>query len=497
MRRFQVSLSSELPTVPAWRRYAPWIAVAISGAMMAYRFSRIDLSPFIMDEAYFVDGAGWALASPITGSVPVHYGPAPVWFYGVAQLFVGRSPVMNIAAMCLAMTLAQLFFVIAVARALKLPPLALALLLAFVAASPYQFFWSRLAWNQLSDACAFAAVALFVGKRPLTVLRMLAIGGLLGLALSSHPISAGFIAAMGLVIGFEHRRDLKQLAKLAAAGTGAVLAVNVPWFVDMILHPWPDLGPRPERPLGAILEDVGNRVLNEVRPASMDGLQYFFDTEWGRFVRTLGWPFPPETLAHWLFVALVVISAAALVAAMLAGSPEHRKLAALTACTVALSAVYFSHLQLAPHPHYDFPVSWVAAAAVALALSMSWKYRAAAIGVGAFVAALAIIQFDVILQWRGLIERENGMRNMHYSTPVGQLSKVVNEACSWPFQVNLRNQTLILAKPLEYLLKTEPLCAGKSVRLCGWNCPPTSPEARTFALRYDAPQGASVALVPE
>jgi hypothetical protein len=491
-----VTGAAPLAPADARLRFAAWGLLLIPVAMLAYRLVRIDLSPFIMDEAYFLDGAGWALASPITGSTPVHYGPAVVWFFGVAQFLVGKSPLASIAAMCVTMTVAHLAFGIAVGRALKLKPLAFAAFLAFLAASPYQFFWSRLAWNQLPDACAFAAVAMVISVRPLTVSRMAIIGVLLGLALSAHPISAAFIAAVGLLVAVDHRHDLKQLVKLGATGVAAILAVNVPWFVDMVLRPWPPLEKHPSRPLPAVFADVGVRMLDELRPASLSGIQYFFDAEWGHFVRALDWPAQPELVAQWLFIALVVLCAIGLVAAAF-GERSERRLALLTVATFVSSAMYFSYLQIGPHPHYNFPVSWIAPAAVALVLSVSGRRRTTAIAAGTVVAVMAVIQFGFILQWRGVVAREGGVRCLHYSTPVGQLRTVVNEACSWPSPVQVRNQTMILPKPLEYLLKTEPLCEGKHVQVCGWACPPPAPGTQSFALRYAAPFGASVTLVPE
>jgi hypothetical protein len=468
---------------------------AVATAMFLYRFVRLDLSPFIMDEAYFLDGAGWALASPITGSTPVHYGPAPVWFYGIAQALVGRSPLASIAAMCFVMTLSHAAFGIAVGRALGLRPIAFALLLAFIAASPYQFFWSRLAWNQLPDVCAFGAAALIIGHAQLSLLRMGLVALLLGLGLSAHPISVAFMVAVALLIAWDHRRDLKRLASLVLVGVAGIVLVNVPWFLDMYLRPWPPLPPRAARPLATVVADVATRVVDEFRPASMSGLEYFFDNEWGHFVQALGWPASPDAVGRWLFFVLLALCAGGIVLAIW-GGPQYRRLAGLTVGTVGLSAVYFSAMQLGPHPHYNFPVSWVAPAAVALLLGAGWKMRCTAVAFGLTVAVIATVQFSLIVQWRSLVAREGGVRCMHYSTPVGQLRSVVNEACSWPWPVQVQNQTLILSKPIEYLYKTEPLCARKPIHLCGWACPPAPSGVQTFTLRYTTPEGASVALMP-
>src|SRR3712207_7521148 len=55
-------------------------------------------------------------------------------------------------------------------------------LLALVASSPYQFFWSRLAWDQMVNVCASWMVVLLCLPGPLGRWRLL----LLGLAIRSE-----------------------------------------------------------------------------------------------------------------------------------------------------------------------------------------------------------------------------------------------------------------------------------------------------------------------
>ena len=69
-----------------WRRAIWGVLVAVAVALMAWRFTRLDLAAFINDEPRFLEGGHdqvrtgrWLSASPLTGTQGVRYGPSVFW----------------------------------------------------------------------------------------------------------------------------------------------------------------------------------------------------------------------------------------------------------------------------------------------------------------------------------------------------------------------------------------------------------------------------------
>src|ERR1700746_900053 len=123
---------------------------AVLGALglLGYRFAHVDLAPCARDEPQFLRAAGdqlrtgrWLSANPLYGNLGLRYGPAAFWFYGVVQAVVGDDPRVAIAAMGLALTLAHLALCFALWRLFGGGAALLAVLIAWVASSPYEFQW--------------------------------------------------------------------------------------------------------------------------------------------------------------------------------------------------------------------------------------------------------------------------------------------------------------------------------------------------------------------
>ena len=127
--------------------------------LLGYRFAHVDLAPFARDEPQFLRAAGdqlrtghWLSANPLYGNLGLRYGPTAFWFYGVEQALLGPDPRVAIVVMGLTVTLAHLGLAFALWRLFGGGPVFLAVLVAWVASSPYQFLWSRLAWDLTSNA---------------------------------------------------------------------------------------------------------------------------------------------------------------------------------------------------------------------------------------------------------------------------------------------------------------------------------------------------------
>ena len=178
--------------------------------LISYRFWHIELAPFARDEPQFLRAAGqqlrsghWLSANPLYGNLGLRYGPAAFWFYGVVQAVAGEDPRVAIVAMGLTLTLAHLGLVFAVWRLFGESAALLAVLIAWVASSPYEFQWSRLAWDLTSNAAVFAAAALLCTYRDLGVGRALALGTVIGLGLATHPMLVPFALAVLAVVAAE------------------------------------------------------------------------------------------------------------------------------------------------------------------------------------------------------------------------------------------------------------------------------------------------------
>src|SRR5262249_36186269 len=147
------------------------------------------------DEPFFLQAAReqlytghWAKTSPIYGSQSFRYGPSVLWFYGVVQWLFGPQPQVAIAAMCAAMGLAHIALAAGLARLFGGGVLLFAVLLAFIGSSPFQFIWSRLAWDQLVNVAAGWAVFWLCAREKLRPRALLPLGLVFGFAISSHPM---------------------------------------------------------------------------------------------------------------------------------------------------------------------------------------------------------------------------------------------------------------------------------------------------------------------
>ena len=215
--------------------------------LLGYRFAHVDLAPFARDEPQFLAArpeqlqtGHWLSANPLYGNLGLRYGATAFWFYGVEQALLGPDPRVAIVAMGLTVTLAHLALAFALWRLFGGGPVFLAVLVAWVASSPYQFLWSRLAWDLTSNAAVFAAAALLCTYRELGVGRALALGTVIGLGISTHPMLVPFAVAAFVVVG----RGAVASRPLGAPRGGGARGLRLPR--ERSLSPLPDA--RADRP---------------------------------------------------------------------------------------------------------------------------------------------------------------------------------------------------------------------------------------------------------
>ena len=158
-------------------------------------------------------------------------------------------------------------------------------------------------------------------------------------------------------------------------------------------------------------------------------------------------------------------------------------------------------LGLDGHVHYQFAVAWVPFFGVA-ALMAAIRRRAPRRGGVALglLGAVALAQFALVVQWTRFVRLHGGTRGATYGTAVGAQVAAMREACAVAEpRIVLLNQTEQYRYPFEYLARTEPACAGRTVIVCEDDpgpfaraCPPDEAGTRVRRLRYAGETGGAL-----
>jgi hypothetical protein len=474
------------------------LAVVAALGMLLYRFAHFDLVSFINDEPHFLTAANeqlrtghWVSASPIQGTQGTTYGPTVLWFYGVVHLLFGEAPQTSILAMCITVTLAHGAVALALTRVFRGDALFFAAMLALVAASPYQFFWSRLAWDQMVNVFASWTVVLLGLPGPLGWIRRVLLGLVLGFAISSHLMVLPLVALTFAVLALEHLRQPRALALTLGPVIAVALLVNLPYLGFLREHP-----PSPPPASGSFSWSLlGEHLLQPARVATTWQLAYFFDQTWPDFLQWVGstgrW-----LLEHagWSTAALLAVSGAGLLLTLRAKEPEPLRVARLALAVWPGYALFYTVRGLNREPHYQFPTWWVVAAGVAGAL-YALRTRNLRLATVATLAVLmgAGLQFLVNVAWMGYARERGGTQGIHSSTPLAAQQGVIRRLCEEARgTVFLENHTTLFPPSLGYVVRTTPACQGLNLHLCRpGGCPPGAPVRR---LRYAAPVGGALVL---
>jgi hypothetical protein len=475
--------------------------------MLAFRFAHVDLAPFFRDEPQFLRAASdqlrtgrWLSANPLYGNLGLRYGPTAFWFYGALQAVAGTDPRIAILAMGLTLTLAHLALAVAVWRLLDESVVFLALLVAWVASSPYQFLWSRLAWDLTSNAAVFVAAALLCTYRELGIGRALALGAVLGLGLSTHPMVVPFALAVLVVVVGELWRRGREGAPAGLALIGALALVNVPYVLFLLRTPI--VGRAPRQPLST--GGFAALVLQAPRIATTWALPPYFGGAWSEFRGWLGAGAdvvdPLSTIA---LVACVVGTVFGISVAVASSDPRQRRMGRVALIAWTGNVLLLAAIGLERHPHYNFSSAWVPVFAVAAAVSWLRRHRPRAASAAALLlAVIAVVQFVVIVLWMEFIRARAGTQSAGYGTTIGAQIAAVRAACAAPEPtVALANETAMLPFPFEYHAATLPECRGKTVVVCrnekrefAKPCPVPGDGIRLFHLRYVRAAGGGLVL---
>ena len=481
------------------------LIVVVAVGMLGYSLVHLDLAAFARDEPQFLAAAQgqlrtghWLSANPFYGNVGLRYGPSAFWFYGAVQYLFGADPHIAILAMGLMITLAHLMLAFALTDLFAGGAVFFGVLLAWIASSPYQFYWSRLAWDLTSNAGVAWAVVLLCLCRELRPGAILTLGVLLGLAFSTHPSVTPFLAAVGIALAWELRSQTGRLAAVGGLLATAILSVSAPYLFFLLSAPVVQRTPRVPVSLGA----VASLLLESPRVATTWGLGYLFGGDWTDFLKWLG----PAAISVPLLSGLgltgcVVGSVTGLATTLTASDPRQRRVASTALLAWTGSVLLLAMLGLEHHPHYQFSSAWVPVYGVAA--SVAWlrrrKPRAGTVAL-AVLGAIALAQFVVIVQWMGYVRERGGTRGGPYSTPLGVQIRAIQAVCSVPEPVIiLWNETAMYPYAFEYLATTDGACHGKTVVVCAptpnsltKTCPPRTEAVRLRRLSYASEKGGAL-----
>jgi hypothetical protein len=481
------------------------LSLAAALAFFACRFLDVGLASFTRDEPQFLAAAReqprtgrWLQANPLFGNLGLRYGPVAFWFYGVVGAVLGDDPRRAILAMGTLLTAAQLALAWGLTRALRENTAFLAAVAAWIASSPYLFFWSRMAWDLTSLAGACAAVALVALPGTIGIGRAAAIGAALGVGLGTHPMVAPLALAVGLAVCWELRHTPRRLLAIAGALTASCVTVCLPYL--LYLARARILSRAPFRAYSA--SALAALFLEAPMIATPWRLQRYFDGSWDAFVAWSGTGLLARGSPAWA-LAVTAATLAGIACASRSPHDSERRLAHVAALVWPGVVAMLALCGLDGHVHYQFPAAWVpffGTAALAAALRRRHpRWGRAAIAV-LFVAALA--QFALVVQWMRFVRAEDGTRGATYGTPVGSQIAVLRDACAVPEpRIVLRNETAQFGYPFEYLARTDSACAGKTVVVCteapapfARACPPDETGTRTLRLRYARPTGGALTI---
>lgn len=456
--------------------------------MLAYRYLNLSLVPFINDEPAFLSAAReqirtghWVGVSPLVGKQNLHYGPTVLWFYGLVHLLFGSRAIVHVVAMLTCMTGAHLAFGYGLGK--RFGSLAGATALAFLASSPYQFFWSRLAWDQSVDVCSALLLFLLCAHDRITPKVGAAIGVVVGLAVSSHlmVLPLAFLAYGFLAVEGAYERRYAGLLYAC----GAALVVNLPYLHYLSTH-FTDAAPA--EPLSWDL--VGKYALEPARVATLAGIDYFFDGAWRSFADELHYARSPW-LSPDLRLVAAAVAAAGLIWTAVTGRGR-RRVALLGVAAWVGYAFFFGQRRVGDPPHYQFATWWIIPLGLAAAVrSFDKRLRWGGIALAGAAWVLAIAQMRFTIDWMAFIRRHGGTQWTHYGVVLSEQDTALRALCADPHEhILVSNETRLFDLSLRYVASTEPTCASKKLSFCGSEPCPNAPGSVRAKVAYAHPGSA-------
>jgi hypothetical protein len=484
---------------PGWRIHGMSVVVTlIAVAVIGLRFMRSSDAAFLQDEPVLIATAEHQLVtgvlwdhSPLVSTSGATYGPTPLWFYGGVVALFGSRATTAILATTTAVTAAQLALVWCLARSYRRPDevrwwAGIGLLAFSIATSPWEYLWSRTAWDLTTNAIPYVVAALLL-PRTLHPSRLLVIGALLGLALGSHPMVAPFALGVGAIVLMAEGRWSRRLGRLAIVGLPAGL-VLIPYVRFLIAHP-------AQGGFELTWEPFAQRVIEVFRPASFWRIsEVFAPSVPGTALSVLGDGVVPLVLSS----ALAVVSVVGWLMLVRSDHQGQRRVGALALVTAIGYPVAYSLLGVGSNAHYQFPVAWIGAVGLA-----PWLFQGAHLGerdrravrvVIPIIALVAAINGSVLVTAQIALSAEGGTRGTGYGTTVGQQMAAIAVSCGEESPVFVSNYTEIFESALlQHVGSLEP-CFVSDVTVCSGACDAPA-GSRDLELRYASDAGGQIVLI--
>jgi hypothetical protein len=335
----------------------------------------------------------------------------------------------------------------------------------------------------------FAAAALLCTYDELRPGRALALGTVIGLGLSTHPMLVPFALAAFAVVAAELWRRGRPALPAAAALVGCAFLVNLPYLLFLMRAPIVRRSPRLPLSPGSF----GSLFLQAPRLTTTWGLPYYFGGAWSDFRLWLGEAadlIDPVSLV--VLVVCVVATVGGIAAAVASSDARARRMGRVALVAWIGNVLLLAAVGLERHPHYNFASAWVPVFGVASAIAWLRRKPRAGAAALAVLAVIAVAQFAVIVEWMGFIGASGGTRSPGYGTPIGIQRVAMREACATAEPtIVLKNETEMFPFPFEYHAATLPECRGKTVLVCADEprpltkpCPPPATGSGVRRLRY-------------
>lgn len=475
------------------------VVLAATSIGLIGRLWNLGAALFISDEPLFLSAARdelisgrWVGASPLAGTHGVHYGPTVIWFYSCLQWAFGYSPIVALVAMCALTTVTQALLARAATRVFGGGTPTFLLTFGLLLSSPYLYYWSRLAWDQSVLISVAAAVTILCQPATLRPRHALAVGLLLGLAISSHLMVVPFALCVLGVLTWELRADAARLTRIVGGLVLPALVVNIPylWHIATQQQSRVPAAPSP----GSFLANLAETptVVTTFR------FEMLIEPLWTQFVQQLGFLEPLLRVRPILLVVISVAAVFGLVISWSSDDPRQRRVARLGLTTWIASAGLFALQGLNQEPHYQFATWWAVPVGLASALRLAHSrpplFRTVIAG-GSIVIAL---QLSFVVAWHQFQGGDSGTNGLHPPTSLAEQIDVAHAICLTPQRwITVRNETSVFSESVGYLVVTTEGCDDKRVEFCNPpNCPRDQPGRTQLRLLYENDQGPGLKVVP-
>jgi hypothetical protein len=464
-----------------------WLLFGFSALLCALRFVDLGAAPFINDEPQLqllLDIHLRNHSIPLLGLMGthgVHYGPTALWFYLPIRFFTDHLN--TILTYYAAVMIAG--YAILVATVWKSAGKEVAAwIAAFIAASPYLFFYSRLAWDNTFLIPLIAAVCFSVvwidrqlDRLPWALLG-LAGGLIVNLHLMALPVLVAAVATLAPTLIGRLCRPAARKATLQGILIAAVIssAVVAPYLFQVMG------GISAGDQFNPTLPHIGSGLRYLPRYFSWTAMQYFLEGPkdfrtmvfGGGFVTALFHIDPSYCLraAAWILIPLTAWR-------MITRYRSVNTIARMAFFSIVFLVLYYGGVSIdMNHPHYILPIWWVMFFFGASAIVQSRGYLGTALKAAGVLTLLMNLVF--IVASHAWIEKNHGTRGTHYTPLHSELEGAVAGICAdivrrhaadpdasepVPVWLDFQGVVGIFPFPVEYYFRHEPECAGRVISL--------------------------------